>query len=283
MRQLVSNGQSYKRIYLVDAKNKKLATDIKEMPDRFVIPVEGLDTQRVMPMELGGITAQHVQYQNLLTDKLDRQSGINDAQRGNLSGNATATEVAVAESGATVRLAHIQRQFAEAVKDSLHTVMWYFFNDNTIVLPLGRDAMMELGEVDPVFTGGDVDGDYDDLMLTIDPFSMERTSEVVLQRRAIEVVTLIGQIAPLFAQAPWVDWPSVMGMLGQTMNIPSLGSIIDLEKAGEAMQQGMIGPAGSGGGGVSQLAPSENPVGGSNENEQQISAALRSVVARTGA
>ena len=74
-----------------------------------------------------------------------------------------------------------------------------------------------------------------------------------------------------------------MGMLGQTMNIPSLGSIIDLEKAGEAMQQGMIGPAGSGGGGVSQLAPSENPVGGSNENEQQISAALRSVVARAGA
>jgi hypothetical protein len=283
LRQLVSNGQSYKRIYLVDAKNKKLATDIKEMPDRFVIPVEGLDTQRVMPMELGGITAQHVQYQNLLTDKLDRQSGINDAQRGNLSGDATATAVAVAESGATVRLAHIQRQFSEGVKDSLHTVLWYLFHDNTIVLPLGREAMMELGEIDPIFTGGDVDGDYDDLLMTIDPYSMERTSEVVLQRRAIEVVQLIGNIAPLFAQAPWVDWPTVMGMLGQTMNIPSLGSIIDLEKAAAAMQQGMIGPAGSGGGGVSQLSPSENPVGGQAGNDQQIAAALKSVVARTGA
>ena len=282
LRQLVSNGQSYKRIYLVDAKNKKLATDIKEMPDRFVIPVEGLDTQRVMPMELGGITAQHVQYQNLLTDKLDRQSGINDAQRGNLSGDATATAVAVAESGATVRLAHIQRQFAEGVKDSLHTVLWYFFHDNTIVLPLGREAMMQLGEIDPIFTGGDVDGDYDDLLMTIDPYSMERTSEVVLQRRAIEVVQLIGNIAPLFAQAPWVDWPSVMAMLGQTMNIPSLGSIIDLEKAAQAMQQGMIGPAGSGGGGVSQMAPSQNPAAGTNENQQQIDAALRSVVARAG-
>ena len=143
--------------------------------------------------------------------------------------------------------------------------------------------MMQLGEVDPIFTGGDVDGDYDDLLMQIDPYSMERTSEVVLQRRAIEVVQLIGNIAPLFAQAPWVDWPTVMGMLGQTMNIPSLGSIIDLEKAGQAMQQGMIGPAGSGGGGVSQMSPSENPVGGVNQNEQQIQAALKSVVARTGA
>ena len=282
LRQMVRNGQAYKRLYLVDAKNKKLATDVKEQQDMYVIPVEGLDQQRIMPMEVGGLTPQHVQYSELLTQKLDRQSGINDAQRGNLSGSATATEVAVAESGATVRLSHIQRQFAEGVTDALHTVMWYMFEDDRISLPLGREAMMQLGEVDPVFKGGDVEGDYDDLMLQIDPFSMERTSEVVLQRRAIEVVGLIGNIAPLFAQASWVDWPRVIEMLGQTMNMPSLGSIIDVEKASQAMQQGMIGPAGSGGGGVSQLTPSENPAGGTAANEQQIAAALRSVTARAG-
>ena len=79
-----------------------------------------------------------------------------------------------------------------------------------------------------------------------------------------------------------MDWPRVIEMLGQTMNMPSLGSIIDVEKASQAMQQGMIGPAGSGGGGVSQLAPSENPAGGTSANEQQIAAALRSVTARAG-
>ena len=231
-----SSAAAYKRLIMVDSRNHKLAQDIKDKPHDYIVLSESLDKDKVLNLEVGGITQQQVQYAQIAQDRLDRVSGIHDAMRGNVTGTATATEVAVAESSATMRMAHLKRQFQEGVDDLARSVCWYMWHDDRISLPLGREGIAQLLEANPVFTGGVRASGWEDLEVSVDAYSMERVSEALVQKRAMELLQITTNIANGMMTMPFIKWNEIMSIVGDALNVPHLAEMID-QNAMRQMQQ----------------------------------------------
>ena len=176
-------------------------------------------------------------YAGLTQDRLDRVSGIHDAMRGNVTGTATATEVAIAESAAGLRIAHLKREFADAASRVVSAAMWYMFHDGRVSFAIGDESMALAFSPDGVFVGGTGVGLFEDLIVSIDAMSMERVSEVQQQRRGGELLQVIGTLAQQMVVSPWVDWKRVLSTVGDSINVPELGTILDPKRLQEAVQQ----------------------------------------------
>jgi hypothetical protein len=244
-----SSAAAYKRLVMVDSRNAKLAQDIKDKPHDYVLLSENLDKERVINLEVGGITPQQVQYSQMAQDRLDRVSGIHDAMRGNITGTATATEVAVAESSATMRMAHLKRQFQDCVDDLARSVVWHMWHDDRIAFPLGREGARAILQADATFVGGTVNGEFEDLEVSVDAYSMERVSEAIVQKRAMELLQITTSVAQGMMTLPNVKWGELLNVVGDALNIPNLSEMVDTGQGGDAPpmpQQGMPMPQGGG-------------------------------------
>lgn len=254
LRSLTHSASTYKRIIATDSRNQKLANDIRDRDDLSVVLVDGIDPSQIVPIELGGITAQQVQYSSISQDRLDRVSGIHDAMRGNITGQATATEINVAESAASLRMSHLKREFQAKTAAAMRASAWYMFHDGKIQITIGDEI-----PYDPVFTGGSGVGLFDDMVIEVDAYSMSRVSEVQQQKRAIELLQVIGGLSQQMATAPWVDWRQVLQSVGDSMNVPELGSMMDPSKLLQAQQQAMaLQGAGEQNGAAPQPSPNGN-------------------------
>lgn len=247
-----ASAAAYKRLVMVDSRNHKLAQDIKDKPHDFIVLSESLDKDKVVNLEIGGITQQQVQYSAIAQDRLDRVSGIHDAMRGNISGDATATEVAVAESSATMRMAHLKRQFQESVDNLGRSVCWYMWHDDRIVFPLGKEGVAQLLETNPIFQGGVEMPGWEDLEVSVDVYSMERVSEVMVQKRALELLQITTNVAQGMMALPFVKWKDILSIVGDALNVPNLGDMID-SNAMQQMQQGSMAQQGQ----SSQASPAQ--------------------------
>jgi len=229
----------YKRMVFVDAKNKKLQQDVASSPDNYVVPVENLDKDSIVPVELGGVTQQMITYIEMARDRLDRNSGVQDAQRGVVTGDATATEVQIAEASGSLRFAYIRRQFVDAVNSAIRKVAWFMFHDDRVAFPIGIEAAEAMGQPEPWWVGGMqsmMTGErFEDLEMEVEAYSMERTNEALMQKRAMETLQIVTQSAPMMVQMPFLEWDSLLKMVGDAMNMPELGELINKE----AMQQFM--------------------------------------------
>lgn len=229
----------YKRMVFVDAKNKKLQQDVASSPDNYVVPVENLDKDSIVPVELGGVTQQMITYIEMARERLDRNSGVQDAQRGVVTGDATATEVQIAEASGSLRFAYIRRQFVDAVNSAIRKVAWFMFHDDRVAFPIGIEAAEAMGQPEPWWVGGMqsmMTGErFEDLEMEVEAYSMERTNEALMQKRAMETLQIVTQSAPMMVQMPFLEWDSLLKMVGDAMNMPELGELINKE----AMQQFM--------------------------------------------
>lgn len=239
-----SSAAAYKRLVMVDSRNHKLAQDIKDKPHDYIVLSESLDKERVVNLEIGGITSQQVNYSQIAQDRLDRVSGIHDAMRGSIGNGATATEVAVAESSATMRMSHLKRQFQEAIDDLGRSVCWYMWHDDRIFLPLGKEGVEQLLEADPIFTGGVRISGWEDLEVSVDAYSMERVSEALVQKRAMDLLQITSTVAQSAMMLPNVKWKELLSVVGDALNVPHLADMIDVPSMNQPQQAGpqMSGP-----------------------------------------
>ena len=237
-----NSAAKYKKLILVDNTDPKFVQRVKDARSDFVIPVSGLEKQRVVQAEIGGMTQQQLAYIQTARDRLDRNSGITDAQRGNVEGRGTATEVAVAAEAHTVRLAYIKQQFADSVVQVLKTIAWFFYYDDRVVIPLGQEGQEALGVEEPWLVGGDHDPEsgatFDDLELEIEPHSMERTTESTHSKRIMEMYQLLMQTAPMMPQMPWVNWSALYKRLGDALNVEGLDEMVDMGVVAQMGGQG---------------------------------------------
>jgi hypothetical protein len=254
------NQKRYKRMLVGDAKNPKFLQEVANSPDMYVFAEAGLDARSLQPVEIGGSTNQHIQSVETAKERLDRALGMSDAMRGNIAGSASATEVAVAESASTMRIAHLKRAFQDAMDLMLRNVAWYMFHDNRIVLPVGGEDTAAMGLSDPVFQGGLKVGAWEDMQIDVDAYSMERTSEMLASRRAVETFQVVTQAAQAMPMMPWVKWKDLLGFLGDAQNVPQMAEFVD-EGQLRQMRQAMQAPQNPAQGGVAQSAPAPSPTG----------------------
>ena len=218
-----------------------LAQTVKDGKNDYVYVHEGLlEANQILQFEIAGATEQHIIARNLLRELVDKVTGIYDAMRGNVTGDATATENALANNASETRLASSVQKFRDGVTQIIKTVVWYLLYDDRMLTRLGPNAAGQFEDEegqpidDAVLVGGAVDKvegfDFDDLELEIEPYSMERVTDATLQRRAAELDNIVA-IAPSFPQiAPWFDIKRYLELRGDALNMPQLAELVNVEE-----------------------------------------------------
>lgn len=263
-RYMSQSNKQYKRLVLVDAANATLQKALLEAGDSVVIPVPGLssmtDGRGYVVAEVGGISEQQLAYYQIGRDRLDRNSGLDDASRGKVDPNAKATAIARAAGSSETRTSKVKTRWSRFVERVLDKVGWYLYHDDRVEMPMGDDAAAEFNLADPWWYGGThEDGSgytYDDLELKLEPLSMERTSDPVIQSRIDNALNTLIMMAQIMPQAPYIDWPRVLEMVGESRNLPGFEDLVDLKTLEQMMgvpmpatpqpRVGKLSPPGSG-------------------------------------
>jgi hypothetical protein len=160
-------------------------------------------------------------------------------------------------------------------------VGWYMFHDGKITFPVGGEDARSAGIQDPVFVGGLKVGDWDDMQIDVDAYSMERTSELLSQKRAVETFQVVTTAAQAMPSMPWVRWRDLMSFLGDAQNVPQLQDFID-ESVLQQVQQAMSAPPSGkmAEGGVGGEAPAVSPTGEPQVVPARAQAAIAGAAAR---
>lgn len=236
-----------KTVIITDGTNPDLAEDIKHSEDREVIAIPGFNASQLQQVELGGVSNQQYGYLEYLRQRLDRHSGLTETARGQGGSSDTATEAQIANEAYGNRLAYLKRSVRDRVAESLDTVGWYFFHTPGIIIPVSRRDSITGEESEGLFFGGPVSGQnvgtWEDYNVKINPYSMQRVSEALLQRRALDFANFINTVAPQMPMMPWVRWMEVVRMVGEAMNIRNVDDYFIPQLLGMVPQEDMLLPS----------------------------------------
>jgi hypothetical protein len=241
-----TGAAKYKRVVLYPAAEKNAIDMIAAADDLLFIPVPGLDKEYMIPIEVGGLTAQMIDHLKMQRDRVDRAIGINDAMRGSGDPNRSATSDAIADQSSTKRIAFLKQRFTDGVIGCLKSAAHYLVFGREVRMSMGSDVANQLGYGDPVYYGGSMGLPpeamaIDDLGINIQPYSMERVSESALQRQSALILELATNLAPIMGVTPGVDWKGLLDQVGNANNIPRLSRYFPGIAMG-AMVPGMLPP-----------------------------------------
>jgi hypothetical protein len=268
---------AFKNIVLVDDSEPNLAQKITDLDDRSVLNVGGLDKQKVVELSIGGISDKHLATLEALDELLEKNLGLTEAQQGATPKGTTATASQLAASASAIRVEDMEQQFYEVASDCLAGVSWYIWDDERVEFPLDRTAIHELGQIpefqdqikelqesgaEITYVGGDralmgKHDAYEDMELSIQPHSMRRVTEDLGQKRALELLQVVAQIAQFKAAAPdAANWDDLVQTIGDLLNLPDLAKIMTEPQDGGAVAAPPPAPPGaqgaaSGGAGLS--------------------------------
>ena len=222
----------HKRI--VGVNDQRTAKILKDTEHDYVAVVPFEDGKAlVQEFMLGGQSDQQANWIATCRQRADRTLGMDEAMRGAVSGQGTATEHSIASEASSTRMAFIKQGFTDATINMLRGVAFYMYHDDSIVFPVGQEAVEELG-MDPgtelMFQGGGNDGSdysFDDLELEIEPYSMERASEGLAQKRALEMHSMLLNSLQLMQSFPDYPWKDHFTKIGNAMNTPDISELID--------------------------------------------------------
>lgn len=248
-----------KNIVCVSTKDASAAPEIKGTPDGGVAVLNVDDVRTaVAAIPLGGTDEQQLAYREITKNNLAQASGINDAKRGNVTGNATATENAIAEAGDTARTSGEENQFNVFLGSLGRSGAWYIHYDDEYVAPLG-DGNTTYGG--PPSAHGDVvraaveeemagapaeliaarvaeltDDDawlkreFDDLEFEIEPGSMGQQNAAQDQRTVMAVVPMIVSVMQAAAVNPALNVEPILDWIERAFALPDAKKA--LSKAG---------------------------------------------------
>jgi hypothetical protein len=235
-----------KKIGIVNGDDDKTANSVLRARNGDVLKVKGFDTRMVANLEIGGTSAERLNYITALRDRLDRLMGQSDAIRGTANGDKTATEVSVAQDNASIRVQLLQRHWRRGVRAALEKVCWYLFNDPAVVFWVAYED--EAGQdMEGKFLGGLQPGQEDlhwtDYNLSVEPLSMQRVDPQRQAQIAQMTLDVAMAIAPMIPQFPWIKWDALLDALGEAHNIEGFAEmVLDKQALQQAMMLGMAPP-----------------------------------------
>jgi hypothetical protein len=246
------SAKSFKKFAYGERTNEADAETLKHVRNGEIAIFD--DTEKIGSMEIGGASESQYKYTEWARQRLNRVSGLSDAQRGEVTGGVTATESSIAESGTKARVNGLKRQFRLATSLIFKTASWYAFHGEDFIGKLGAEGERAgMSEFRGGITAGREGFNFFDMTLHIDPLSMEHTDQAMFQRRAQMAFETLTNIAPVMLNTPWVKWREPVQMLFQSLNIANADEWIDFEQLKimqqAAMQQAMGGGEGGGEGG----------------------------------
>lgn len=257
---MVKRAEAYKKGAAYDLKDKKAATSIADSDDNDLTGIPGITRDALVPYELGGITPQDLTHHAFLLDRLQSASGMDDVQRGNVSGSGTATEVAIASESSQVRVGYMIQKWRQFVADCAMRVCWYAAHDDRIIfsyrveegareqmaqqlLEAGADraaveVFMRYGSM--TFEGGDFRAEdygdeleFGDLDVRVEPFSMQRRDQRTVKMDTLEAVNVLSNYLGLAVQGAPLHIGKLAEMLAEVYALPELTEVVDADRAAE--------------------------------------------------
>jgi len=235
-----------------------------------------------MALEVAGVTAQHLAAQEDAQATHDRASGISDAMRGNVTGDATARENLIAYDAGTIRSAWVDLKFQDLQRRIMRKVAYHFDSDDDISYDLGPEARGQFLDEQgreiraPRLVGGYRKGESRDEWQTwdyrIESGSTARPTEAGRQAKLMAVDETIQVVATMGPQTPYIDWERYVELRAELAEVPELVEMFDTEGMAVmgALQAvaGATQPPGGGGGAKGQprhareIMPGLPPYGG---------------------
>lgn len=257
-----------KNIVVVSSKDASAADKIRDTRDGEVAIVNVDDIRTAtMALPLGGTDEQQLAYREITKQSLSQASGINDAKRGNVTGNATATENAIAEAGDTARTTGEENQFDNFLAGVGRSAAWYIHYDDEYVAPVGngettyggppsahgdevRAAVAQLvgqdgqpfpeevqAEIVTQLTDDDswLKREFDDLEFEIEPGSMGQQNAAADQRTVMAVVPLVVSLIQGAAANPGLNVEPALDWIEKAFALPGVKKMLNTQGL-QAMQ-----------------------------------------------
>lgn len=272
--------ESWKRIFAVASSSPDIADVVATTPSGEVVVLEELDdlAGKMISMELGGPSADMVTATTIAQDDLDRMLGASDAERGEVSGSATASENIIASNAAASRSSWVDHKFRGFLESVERKKAWYrHYSERVVYLvpgvgPAGKETAgilyggknpklqaQAIGAVfpdmDPEAIKAMVGGDefrvpFDELELSVDPFSLRHVDEGGLMQRAQMLDATLSAYGQMQVQFPWLPWEELYRRRFQLLGYGDLADQTDYawaqEVAGMMMQQEPRAPQATG-------------------------------------
>lgn len=242
---VTESAKNYKRLIAVNQSDAEDAKRLNSALHGWMVALQGIERGDIQEIEIGGATEQQIGQTQYVRERLERSSGLSEAVLGNVTGVATATENAIANDSASVRLGYVIGRVEKYAAKILTSIAWYLYHDDKIVFPVGPDDFAPVEgaglapSVEMWFSGGSHDKDegytFSDLELSIEPGSMQKRNTA---RRRGEFIELMGhtmqvvQAAPIF---PWVKWDAITKKLGELFDMKGWEKNFDFAQAGQSV------------------------------------------------
>ncbi len=220
--------EDYKRMMVTT--DAGLADKIASGLDGSVYSVEGIDVRQVVQsIEVGGLNQQLLAAKEDARQTLDRNSGLHEAQRGNVTGVATATEVQAANASSMLRSSFLVQKANCFVREIYECAAFYFDLDADVVLDLG-DGMQARGGIPRQQKDKWNALDHERLALVIDPYSMSRTDEQTKQIRLASCNAALQMVASLPPTiGPAFNLPWYLGVVQEASGLRDIDQMFDPE------------------------------------------------------
>jgi hypothetical protein len=220
-----------KKIVIVPSSENGLAGVLANGKHGHVYKVKGFVQGKHAEIEIGGPTESQVAYSQMARDRLDRNSGINDAQRGNLDPRVTATANNIAAQASSIRIDYQVRKVRESTITLLNNAAWLMYHSDNFVSLISREGAEKFpGMKTPMFGGGEhpeSEGlNFEDLAIDIQPYSLERVDPLLQQQRVQQVTMLFMQSAQAMPTLPWVNFKIIFDQLARAHNFTWAKDII---------------------------------------------------------
>lgn len=260
--------EKYKRVMLGRMTDDELIQEIRDTAGDNVFKYEGEDVRTSFAQfEVGGATEQHLVAAQDARNTLDRVSGMSDALRGDVSGDATATENAIAGQASATRTGFIVGKFLEMQVRIAMSVGYYFARDEDVRIDLPPEAANVFtgpnGEVfdQPFLQGGLGEGekpeDYEALDISIEVGSVSQTPQQRTQERLLQLDMTMDRLILMAPHAAFLDVEFWLDQRAQLASMPELRRLANtqlMQQVSGMMIAAAMQPAG-GGGEAGQTAP----------------------------
>lgn len=248
-------ARNYKRFVITDSPDR--AKKMVAVHHSDVVSIPGFDNSSATQFEIGGVTSQMLNHQELAQQRLDRNIGLGGALRSAPQKGVTATAESISEQQFETRSSWMESRFMKGVNQVLRTASWYFHYTPEMVYGIGdqktgmegtfiggeslEDIQAVAGLVSPDLLASVQEsiesgmvtlpdrGSWWNLEIEVDMYSTRNTNEALEQRRAMDILKTVTELAAVMPQAPFIAWDELLDMAGERLNKRSLGSYIDLD------------------------------------------------------
>jgi hypothetical protein len=237
-------ARNKKDVGLYDKANEGEARDIAKAPHGSTVGITGFESTKFDVMKLGGIDQVDVAQLEMARAMAERGIGINASQQGQIDTGSLATEIMAASAASNVRTADNAAQMDAGTTRELSTVAWYMHKFDKVHVPLTKEDKAQLFAGMPpeivqqfmdlplAWSGKGNKASFDSLELEIEPYSMKRKDEPMMQQRAMQALQIGIEVGPAVIANPHIRFKTLLKGAGDAMNWPGFEDILDEEKAG---------------------------------------------------